>query len=170
MKYFILTLVSILMFAAAPAGAQDIDGLQVMHPHAYATAKGQPNGAVFFEVSNNTESKIDIIGAKSAVAEKAELHTMSMEGDVMKMRQVEVFSLPPGEFLELKPHGDHIMLFGLNEKLEAGSDFELVLETTQRDIPVQIMVVVPGTAEDEASEPTHHHGHGHSGEKTEETE
>jgi len=51
-----------------------------------------------------------------------------MEGDVMKMREVEAIELPAGKTVELKPGGLHIMLMGLKAPLKAGSSVPLTLK------------------------------------------
>jgi copper(I)-binding protein len=62
------------------------------------------------------------------VAKKAELHTMLMEGTVMKMRRLAGLDIPAGEAVTLKPGGDHVMLMGLNQPLRAGQTFPLTLD------------------------------------------
>lgn len=86
-----------------------------------------------------------ITGVHTDVAEKAELHTMEMEGDVMQMRPVDSFTVHPAEPLTLSPHAGHIMLMDLNAPLTIGQDIEVVLETTQGDLPVHVLVLAPGT-------------------------
>lgn len=44
-------------------------------------------------------------------ADRTELHTMSMDNDIMKMRKVDAFDVVSGETLTLSHSGDHIMVF-----------------------------------------------------------
>ncbi|XBQ16774.1 MAG: copper chaperone PCu(A)C [Oceanicaulis sp.] len=68
---------------------------------------------------------------ESAEAERVEMHTMAMEGDVMRMRQVEGMDVPANGALELATGGDHLMIFGLTP--EAAADGELALTFTFDD-------------------------------------
>jgi periplasmic copper chaperone A len=54
-----------------------------------------------------------LTGASTPAAQAAQLHTVSMEGGVMKMRQVDGIDLPAGQSVTLKPGGYHLMLMGL---------------------------------------------------------
>jgi copper(I)-binding protein len=56
-----------------------------------------------------------------------EIHEMSMEGDVMRMRQITALPLPAGEAVTLKPGGFHIMLTGLKQALRPGQTVPLTL-------------------------------------------
>src|SRR5205823_7300517 len=68
-----------------------------------------------------------LTGISTPAAKKAELHTMSMDGNVMKMRPLAGLDLPAGQKVALKPGAVHIMLMGLSEPLRAGQSFPLTL-------------------------------------------
>jgi copper(I)-binding protein len=51
-----------------------------------------------------------------------------MEGDVMRMRQVDAIDVPAGQAVELKPGSFHLMLMGLKAPLKAGDRFPLTLK------------------------------------------
>jgi copper(I)-binding protein len=61
-----------------------------------------------------------LIEASSPVAASAEVHEMKMDGDMMKMRGVDVLPLPAGKPVEFKPNGYHLMLTGLKSQVKAG--------------------------------------------------
>lgn len=48
-------------------------------------------------------------------------------GGQMMMRRVESIELPPGEDVQLKPGGYHVMLFDLKKPLKQGSRIKLTL-------------------------------------------
>jgi copper(I)-binding protein len=68
-----------------------------------------------------------LVGVATPVAGVAEVHEMKMEGDVMRMRAVAKLDLPPGQPVELKPSGYHLMLQDLKQPLAAGSTVPLTL-------------------------------------------
>jgi len=61
-----------------------------------------------------------LVEASSPVATSAEVHEMKMDGDMMKMRGVDVLPLPAGKPVEFKPNGYHLMLTGLKSQVKAG--------------------------------------------------
>jgi len=76
---------------------------------------------------DNAWARATLVAASSPIAKKAEMHTMSMEGMVMKMRPVAGIDLPAGQAVTLQPGGLHIMLVDLAKPLKAGQTFPLTL-------------------------------------------
>src|SRR5262249_5181128 len=68
-----------------------------------------------------------LTGASSPVAKKVELHTMSTEGGVMRMRPLGGIDIPPGQAVTLSPGGTHTMLQGLTQPLREKQSFALTL-------------------------------------------
>jgi hypothetical protein len=57
----------------------------------------------------------------------ADAHETKAEGGVMKMRPLDKPEIAPGQALEFKPGGAHVMLMGLKHPLKEGESFPLVL-------------------------------------------
>jgi len=125
-------------------------------PYAFQTASSQKNGAVFFEIQNDTAVKI-ISAQAEGVSETAELHTMNMYDGIMEMREVESFAAEAGEVLTLQPTGNHIMLIGLKMPLEKGATFPLTL-TLENDTIVEttVEIVAPGSKPNGQADHHHH--------------
>jgi copper(I)-binding protein len=87
-------------------------------------------GAVFMTIENYGSTADALVGATTTVCSTVELHESVLEGDVMRMRQVEGgrIELPVGGVVELRPGGLHIMLIGLQERLVPGDSFVLTLD------------------------------------------
>jgi len=91
-----------------------------------------------------------------------ELHTMTMDGDVMRMREVEGgIELPAGETVELAPGGLHIMFMGLESPFVEGETVPVTLtfeggETIDLELPV-----VPRQMEGNGHSHDDDHGHDH---------
>ena len=92
---------------------------------ARATAPGQKNGSVALVITSQKEARL--IAVSSKASSSAEIHTMSMDNGVMKMRQLEYLPLPARQAVSLGPGGDHLMLFGLKKPLVEGSQVPLTL-------------------------------------------
>lgn len=119
-------LFSLLMLAGAPAmAAEDI---VIGQAQARATMGKMPNSAAFLQIENKGKSDDALLSASSPAAERVEIHSMSMEGDVMKMRAVDSIDIKAGDKIEMKPgHGYHLMLMKLKKPLKAGEKFPLTL-------------------------------------------
>ena len=87
-----------------------------------------------------TGSPVDLVGASTEAADRVELHTMSMEGGVMQMRQVDKFTATEGEPAVLKRGGNHLMLFGFDPSVEEGDTVDLNLEFRDSDGNSQTVV------------------------------
>jgi periplasmic copper chaperone A len=120
LRMFIATLL-LAGVALAQTGAP-----QIKDAWARATPGKAEIGAAYLTI----ESPIDdrLTGVSTPVAGKAELHEMTMQGGVMKMRPLAAVDLPAGRPVVLKPGEVHIMLVGLKQPLRAGESFALTLE------------------------------------------
>ena len=127
-KRISLLLLSLLMTASLNAAAADKGGVSVEQAKARATMGKMPNSAAFVQIENKGSADDALLSAASAAAERVEIHHMSMEGDVMKMRAVDSIAIKAGEKVEMKPgQGYHLMLMGLKKPLKAGEKFPLTL-------------------------------------------
>lgn len=68
-----------------------------------------------------------LVGASSPAAARVEVHTMSMDGGVMRMRAASEIPIPAGQTVEFRPGGNHLMVFGLDERLKPGERVPLTL-------------------------------------------
>jgi hypothetical protein len=122
--------IKILAFAAGLAAASTAlaqpSQLEVNNAWAGATPGKAENGAAYVTIQSPTADRL--VSASTPVAKKAELHTMSMQGMVMKMRPISSLDIPAGAPVSLKPGGEHIMLMGLNQPLREGQSFPLTLD------------------------------------------
>lgn len=100
--------------------------LEVKDAWARATPGNAPNGAAYMTIQSPTADRL--VSAATPVAKRAELHTMSMQGMVMKMRPLPGLDIPAGGTVTLKPDGEHVMLLGLTHPLREGQSFPLTLD------------------------------------------
>lgn len=90
-----------------------------------ATAPGQEVGVVGMVVTSQKDAKI--IAVSSTASASSEIHTMSMDNGVMRMRQIENLPLTAKQPSTLGPGGNHLMLIGLKKPLKAGDTIALTL-------------------------------------------
>lgn len=116
-----------LAFAAHAAQAQ----VAVEDAWVRGTVQGQKSTGAYMRLKS-ADGAI-LVGAESAVAGVVEIHTMRMEGNVMRMRPVPRLELPPGHTVELKPGGYHVMLMELKRPLKAGESVPIKLKLEGKD-------------------------------------
>ena len=115
--------------------------VQIGHPWARPTVAGQKAGGGYLTLENRGRSADRLLSARSSAAERVELHSMQMDGDVMRMRQLEAIELEPGARVELKPGGMHLMLVGLKAPLAKGAKVPLTLRFEQAgEVRVELQV------------------------------
>ena len=126
---------------AAPAASQGISAQNVwarsakmmgsmpMEGDMQQMQHGGANSAVYMVLANGGAAADRLMAAQADVANAVEIHETRMEGDVMRMQQVEGgIEVPAGGQVELKPGGYHVMLIGLTRDLNVGDTFPVTLE------------------------------------------
>ncbi len=117
-----------------------IGQLKIEYPYARATAPGQKAAGGFMKIENKGPAD-QLIAASSPVAGEMQLHTMAMDGNVMKMREVKVIDVPANGSVELKPGGLHLMFMDIKSPLKAGEAVPVKLKF-QKAGEVEIKVPV----------------------------
>ncbi len=109
------------------------------------TAPGQDNGGAFMRIVNAEGVNDRLLSASSPMAERIELHVMAMDGNIMRMRQVQDgLDLATGESLTLGPGGTHLMLVDLKHPLERGTILPITLQFEKAgtiDVAVPVLPV-----------------------------
>jgi periplasmic copper chaperone A len=146
---------SALLFLAGAAHAQTT----VAEPWVRSTVAGQKATGAYLQISSATGGRL--ISAASPVAGLVEIHEMTMDGNVMKMRALpNGLELPAGKSVALKPGGLHVMLMDLKQALKAGDTvpLSLVVEGAgNRRETVEVKATVRGPQG--AAAPAHDHKH-----------
>ena len=113
-------LAALLISASVYAG-----DIKVENAWARATAPGQDAGSVDLTITSKHAAAL--VGVSSRVARTSELHSMVMEGGMMRMREVASIDLPAGKAVNLGVSGYHLMLNGLKAPLKEGETVPLML-------------------------------------------
>jgi copper(I)-binding protein len=105
------------------AGAIDIADLW-----SRATPKGSSVAAGYMKIKNTGSTSDRLVSGSSDVASKFEVHEMTMENGVAKMRPVKGgLEIKPGDTVELKPGSFHVMFVDLKAPLAAGDHIKATL-------------------------------------------
>ena len=109
---------TLLLVLSAGVSADGIAGkVSVADPYVRAVPPVAKTSAAFMQ----------LVSADTPVAAVVELHTHTMDGGVMRMRQVPQIPLPPNTSVSLEPGGLHIMLFDLTAPLSPGDEVPITL-------------------------------------------
>ncbi len=128
-RFHAICLALALGLSAAPALAQEIKAgdLTIEKPWARATPKGAEVGAGYLEIRNDGAAPDRLTGGSADFA-GVEIHEMSMEGGVMKMRELkDGLEIPAHGSVKLAPNGYHIMFTGLKRPLVKGESVKATL-------------------------------------------
>jgi periplasmic copper chaperone A len=86
---------------------------------------GQDVGAAYMTLTSIQD--ITLVRVESDVSDSVEIHSMTMQNGVMKMRMLDNLSLVAGKPYKLEPGGFHFMLFDLKKTLAVGESVNFVL-------------------------------------------
>lgn len=131
--------------AWAQADAAHVD---VHNVWARASVQGQQASGAFMQLT--AREPLRLVGVETPAAASGEIHEMKMEGDVMRMRQIDGLDLPQGQMVELKPGGYHLMFQQLKAPLQDGSEVPMTLvftdakgETSRLHLQVPVKRMAP---------------------------
>lgn len=138
----------------AQAADYDVGSIHISQPWARATPKGAASGAGYMTITNKGTAPDRVNCVSSDASAQCQIHTMTMEDGVMKMRPVEGgLEIKPGETVTLKPGGFHMMLVDLKHPLEQGETVKATLKfdhagTVDVEYPIAgIGAPAPGAAD-----------------------
>ena len=136
----------LLSWAASGALAQ----VEVKDAWVRATVNQQKATGAFMRLTAAQNSRV--VQASSPVAGVAEIHEMSMVGNMMRMRPVDALELPAGKTVELKPNGYHLMLMDLKQTIKEGDTVPLMLvvegsdgKRTNVEVKAQVRALTAGS-------------------------
>lgn len=119
-----------LVCLAVPAFAHDITfgALELNGPFTRATLPNAPVAGGFLTIVNTGAEDDRLIAVSADFAKDGQIHEMAMQGDVMKMRQLdEGLVIPAGGSVTLEPGGLHMMFMGLTQPLVEGETAPVTL-------------------------------------------
>lgn len=82
----------------------------------------------FALLRNPGSSAVKVVAGSSSAFARVELHEMTMDGDVMRMRKLDAIEVPAGGQVRLAPGELHLMLFDPKAPLASGATAEIELQ------------------------------------------
>lgn len=148
----------------APVWAHpDAAHVQADNAWARASVTGQQATGAFVQLT--AREPLRLVGVETTAAASGEIHEMKMDGDVMRMRQIDGLDLPEGQTVELKPGGYHLMFQRLKAPLQDGTQVPVTLvfkdgkgATSRLHLQVPVKRMAPAAGQHSPSMPQ---AHGH---------
>lgn len=129
--------ITVAMIASAAFGEPyRVGALAIQLSWSRATPKSATVAVGYLQIRNTGTVPDRLVGGSVAIARRVEIHEMSVDGGVMKMREVKNgLEIKPGETVELSPGGSHLMFNGLTQPVEQGKPIRgtLVFEKAGTD-------------------------------------
>ena len=118
----LLTTLAIAFCMSTNAMANDykVGSIEIRSPWSRATPKGAQSAIGYMAIKNNGTTPDRLIGGSIDLAEIFELHSMVIENGVAKMRELKNVEIKPGQSVEFKPGGSHVMFVNLKRPLSKG--------------------------------------------------
>ncbi len=162
-----VTLATAMLLVAGAASAHEYKAgdLVIDHPWVRATPPGAPTAGGYAKITNHGTEPDRLTGGSATGVERVEVHEMTVENNIMKMRTLDDgLEIGPGETVELKPGGYHLMLIGPKDQLTEGNAIEgtLVFEKAGTvDVSFTVEPLGKTMSDEDAAE--HDHSGGHQG-------
>lgn len=119
-----LPIAGVLILYCITANAMATDykagSIAINAPWSRATAKGAQTAVGYMTIKNNGTAPDRLIGGSVEIAERFQLHAMTMENGISKMRDLDGIDIKPGETIEFKPGGSHAMFVKVKHPLSKG--------------------------------------------------
>lgn len=125
-----LFLAVLIVLAAQGAKARDYTAgeIAVLGPAARAMLPGAKVGGGYLSIRNSGGEADVLVSVSSDRAKSVQLHEMSVNGGIMVMREAKQgLELPPGETVELKPGGYHLMFMDVEKPFKEGEQVRATL-------------------------------------------
>lgn len=92
---------------------------------------GLDKTAGYFQLNNRSGNDLTLVGANSEQIRAIEMHTTTVDDDMMRMRRLKTIAIPAGETIRFEPGGMHLMIFGLRTSEAVSITFQFEDGTAQ---------------------------------------
>jgi periplasmic copper chaperone A len=140
-----LAAVVVLALAGVAGAAERVQTIKVDDAFARAMPPGARTAGAYLSIANRGDGPDRLLSARSERAGSVELHEMSEQGGMMRMRPVDAVVIPPGKTVQLTPAGLHLMLVDPKPPLKQGEHIPLTLHFERAgDVGVDVVVGAMG--------------------------
>lgn len=130
-----LILGALIALSAVPVLAQ----IAVKDPWVRATVPQQSASGAYMQLTAQKGARL--VEVRSPVAATVEIHEMTMDNNIMRMRAISGIDLPAGKTVDIESGGYHIMLMNLKRQIKEGDIVPLTLVVEGGDRKRQLVEV-----------------------------
>jgi copper(I)-binding protein len=152
---------TVALSAAFGASAHNVTkgDLVISAPWSRATPAGAAVAGGYLVITNKGLSAERLVSFTTDLADQPEVHEMTNEGGVMKMRPLaKGLVIPAGGTVKLEPGGYHLMLLKLKKSLTAGQRYKATLLFEKAGL-VEVEFEVRAMGEGQKKSQGGHHNH-----------
>lgn len=156
-----LSLASITALSSWTVSAHDFSAgnIRIGHPWSRIAPSAAPVIGGYLTLTNAGTEADTLVGGSTPLAERIEIHQMSIEDGVARMRPLpDGLEIPPGSPVDLAPGGTHLMFIKPARPFTEGERIEATLEFARAG-SVRVEFVVQRNADDKPDTATDHGGH-----------
>jgi len=162
MRQFIQSAVALGLLAlstvAVSAHEFKIGDLEIGHPYSKAMIPGSKVAGGYMKITNHGSAPDRLVSASSSFAGETQIHEMKVENDIMTMNEIPGgLEIPPGQTVELKPGGLHVMFMNVASPSKEGDMIKATL-TFEKAGTVEVEFAV-GPAKGMPDQHGEHHAH-----------
>lgn len=149
--------------AQAKAGAETykVGDITVAAPWSRATPGGAKVAGGYLKITNSGTAPERLASATASAAGRVEIHEMSMVSGVMRMRPLnDGLVIKPGETVELKPGGFHVMFMDIKQPFKQGDAIKATLQFEKAgklEVVFNVGAVAASGGGEDHSGHKHHH-------------
>lgn len=157
MLFRTLTLATAVAMTASLAGQAFAAPASVKATEVWCRAApvGAPAGGCYVTLIASVDDRL--LSVETPAAASGEVHTMSMDGGIMRMRKLaDGLALPAGKAVSLRPGAAHLMIIGPKQPITAGRTIPLTLRFARAK---PLILQAPVRAVGEAAAPMAHMDH-----------
>jgi copper(I)-binding protein len=140
MKKYILLIVVILITGLS-AFAKAKSKLEFTDAKVFAPMKGSNATAAYVRIQNKSKAQVSLVVSKAEDFSAAELHETFEANGRMGMRKVEKLLIDAGRGFDLKPGGNHIMLFDAKHELQIGATLPIEFLINGKSKKVEFKII-----------------------------
>ena len=127
-KLLSLLVLAFISLSTATAETLSHNGILLSDVWIRATPPHHGVSGGYLTIQNSNDKADRLVAVTADFAAQSEIHEMKMDGDIMKMRQMEDgLKIAGGSAVTLKPSGTHLMFMKLNQQIVTGERYNITL-------------------------------------------
>ncbi|WNC69242.1 copper chaperone PCu(A)C [Thalassotalea nanhaiensis] len=139
MKFRFCTTIFLSLIISFTSLAADIN---ISEQYVRETIPGTSISSAYMKIGNQSNQPVTLTNITSSISDRIEMHEHIMTEDMMKMQQVDSIVIKANDSVVLQPHGYHIMVFNLEQPLQADTEMTMTLHFDNKEnvtiaVPVQ---------------------------------